>query len=64
MNNNRISAMEILWVSIAFLTLVAGIHRTFLLGFSVSYPFYIFSFIAIIMYYLRKYMRKNRKPEQ
>lgn len=53
--------LEILWIIISVLCLFAGIHQTYFEGFSKSYLFFIFSFIAFIMYLLRKEIRKSKK---
>ena len=61
MKNNLARALEILWIITSVLCLFAGIHQTYHEGFSKSYLFFIFSFIAFIMYLLRKEIRKSKK---
>lgn len=53
--------LEFLWIITSVLCLVAGIHQTYYEGFSKSYLFFIFSFVAFIMYLLRKEIRKSKK---
>ncbi len=61
MRNKLARALEILWIVISALCLIAGVHQTYMEGFSKSYLFFIFSFVAFIMYLLRKEIRKSKK---
>ena len=61
MKSNLARALEILWIITSVLCLFAGVHQTYYEGFSKSYLFFIFSFIAFIMYLLRKEIRKSKK---
>jgi len=52
-------ASEILWLAVAGMTIFAGIHKTWNHGFASSWYFYIFTLVALGMFFLRKTMRKN-----
>ncbi|UCG28916.1 MAG: hypothetical protein JSV24_06020 [Bacteroidales bacterium] len=54
---NRI--LEITWLVVAILSLLAGTHKTVREGFGESYLFFIIACIAVLMYFLRRYLRKN-----
>lgn len=62
MRNKLYIALEILWIITAILCLFAAIHQTYYEGISKSYVFFIFSIVALIMYYLRRQIRKSNKP--
>ncbi len=59
MNKKFIIALEIIWLIIAILSLIAGLHKTYYQSFSESYLFFIITFIAILMYSFRRYKRKS-----
>ncbi|MCB2197296.1 MAG: hypothetical protein KQH79_15660 [Bacteroidetes bacterium] len=61
MKNKFARALEILWIITSVLCLIAGVHQTYNEGLSNSYLFFIFSFVAFIMYLLRKEIRKSKK---
>ncbi|HBX49862.1 MAG: hypothetical protein A2275_03035 [Bacteroidetes bacterium RIFOXYA12_FULL_35_11] len=51
--------LEYTWLVIAVLSVIAAVHKTYRQGFSESYPFYIITFIAVLMFFFRRYTRKN-----
>lgn len=53
--------MKHLWMVIAILCLIAGIHRSWILGIKESYLFFIFVIVALLMYFLRNYLGKQKK---
>lgn len=56
--------LEITWLIVAILTLAIGIFETWKNGFKLSYHFYIFFFISISVYFLRRSNRiKNNRQE-
>ena len=61
MKNKLARSLEFLWVVTSVLCLFAAIHQTYYEGFSKSYIFFIFSFVAFIMYLLRRQIRKSKK---
>ncbi len=63
MKNKLARSLEIIWLITSVLCLFTAIHQTFYEGFSKSYIFFIFSFIAFIMYLLRKQIRKSNKTK-
>jgi len=54
---------EIVWIITAILCLIAAVHQSYNEGFSKSYILFIFSFVAFIMYLMRKQMRKSNKGQ-
>lgn len=63
MRNKLAQGLEIIWLVTSLLCLIAAVHQTYYEGFSESYLFFIFSFIAFIMYLLRKEIRKTKKDK-
>ncbi|MCD4832769.1 MAG: hypothetical protein K8R31_03165 [Bacteroidales bacterium] len=61
MKNKLARSLEILWIITSVFCLFAAIHQTYYEGFSKSYIFFIFSFVAFIMYLLRRQIRKSKK---
>lgn len=55
--------VEVIWIITSFLCLLAAVHQTYYEGFTKSYILFIFSFVAFIMYLLRKQMRKSDKKK-
>ncbi|MCF6240606.1 MAG: hypothetical protein L3J74_04585 [Bacteroidales bacterium] len=53
--------MKHIWMIVAILSLIAGVHKTWLLGIEKSYLFFIFAIIAFIMYLIRKNMGTPKK---
>lgn len=54
-------APEILWLTVAAVTLATAVHKTIYHGLAESWYFYAFVLIALLMYFIRKSMRKNTK---
>lgn len=52
--------MEVLWLILAVFSLFLGIHQSITLGLSSSY-FLLLALLALAMYLLRRYMRKNQQ---
>jgi len=61
MKNKLIFALEIIWLTVSILSLLAGIYQSYRIGLNKSYLFFIIFFIAILMYLFRRQMRKSRK---
>ncbi|RLD64086.1 MAG: hypothetical protein DRJ01_01900 [Bacteroidetes bacterium] len=51
--------LQILWLVVSILSLFAGIHKTIQLSFKESYLFFIFTLIALLMYFYRRNLRKT-----
>jgi hypothetical protein len=64
MSNVLKKILEYTWLLIALLSLGAGIHKTYKIGFGSSYPFFIMTFIAILMYMFRRNMRIAQKQKE
>jgi len=56
-------ALEIIWLITSVICIITGIHQTINEGISQSYIFFIFSFVALVMYLLRRQIRKSNKSE-
>ncbi len=64
MKKNRISySMEILWLIIALVCLLMAVKKTIFTGWRDSFMFYILSILAVLMYLLRRYVRKTQKNQ-
>jgi len=46
--------MKHIWMIIAIINLIIGIHKTWLHGLSNSYLFFIFAVVSFLMYLIRK----------
>ncbi len=53
--------MKHVWFVVAIISLIAGIHKTWMFGLKESYLFFIFAVVAILMYLLRKNMNTPNK---
>ncbi len=53
--------MQFLWIIIAIVCLITGIHKTYYQSFSESYYFYIFTLVSVLMFLLRRYLKNNEK---
>lgn len=61
-NKNRI--LETVWLIVAILSVIAGIHKTYVDGgFRESYLFFSISVIAFLMFFFRKNLRKNEREK-
>ena len=59
MKKKKSKANEILWITMAVACSVIAIHKTIYHGLGTAWYFYGFIIIAIMMYYIRKNMRKK-----
>jgi len=59
---NRNKILETIWFIVAIVSVVTGIHKTYIDGsFRESYLFFIISLIAFLMFFFRRSMRKSEK---
>ncbi len=56
--------MKHIWFVVALVSLIAAIHKTWMLGFKESYLFFIFAIIAFLMYLFRKNMTTPGKKSK
>lgn len=49
--------IEIVWLIISILSLIAGMHKTYIGGIKESYPLFIITAVSIFIYLLRRYFR-------
>jgi hypothetical protein len=61
MKNKLSKSLEIVWLITAIICLFTAGHQTFAEGISKSYVFFIFSFVAFLMFFLRRQIRKSNK---
>jgi len=54
-------AREILWLALAFLSFITAIHKTYNHDFKSSIQFWIFIFIALGIYFIRRRLRQNEE---
>ncbi|MFH1320410.1 MAG: hypothetical protein ABII90_07145 [Bacteroidota bacterium] len=62
--HKMIKVAEILWLIIAILSILAGAYETKIKGIGESYMFFIFTFVAGIMYALRRWKRIKIEKKQ
>jgi len=63
MKNKLSKTLEIIWLITSILCFITAIHQTLVEGISKSYVFFIFSLLALLMYFLRRHLSKTNKTE-
>jgi len=58
MNNKKSIAIEIMWLTLAIISTILGIYKTIIIDLNNGIPFFVISLVSIIMYTLRRYVRK------
>lgn len=53
--------LEYTWLTIAILSFFAGLHRTYKAGIKESFPFFIMTFVSVLMYMFRRNQRLLNK---
>jgi len=61
MNKHIYLILEIFWLIVAVLGLIAGIHQAYREGLKESWLFFLISLIGFAMYYMRSTMRKKHR---
>lgn len=56
--------MEVIWIILALICIGFGVYSTLKVGFSQSYMFFILSIVAVLMFMLRRYKRKQLTSNQ
>ncbi|NBC82072.1 MAG: hypothetical protein GVY19_01695 [Bacteroidetes bacterium] len=56
--------MEVVWFAVFILCLVIAIKQTIETGFIDSLLFYAITLLSLIMYFLRRFIRKNKQKNQ
>jgi pilus assembly protein TadC len=59
MNRRIHRILEVLWLGVALLSMGAAIHKSISAGFRDSVIFFLITFIAAVMYMLRRNLRKK-----
>jgi len=60
-NPKQSKAREILWLAVAAMSLSTGIHKTVFFSFKESWYFYLFTIISLILYKIRRDLRKKEE---
>lgn len=55
---------EYVWLSVAILCAIAGIHQTIKRDISKSYLFFVFAIFALLFYWVRRNLRNNEKAQK
>ncbi len=63
MINGAARILESLWLVLSLICLGTGVYNTLQNGFRDSVLFFIFALIALLMYLLRRNMRKNKDTQ-
>jgi hypothetical membrane protein len=58
-HNNINYILEIFWLITSIILVMIGIYNFFKLGFDAAYMFFIMSFLAVLLYFARRYLRKK-----
>jgi len=61
MNSRIFYILEIFWLVITILALIAGIHQTYMESLRESWLFFLIALTGFTMYYMRRTLRKKRK---
>jgi uncharacterized membrane protein len=61
MNNRLYHILEIFWLIVAILGLIAGIHQTYTQGLKESWLFFLIALVGFAMFYMRRTLRKKQK---
>ena len=64
MKRKKPNSLEMLWFATAILCFFAAVHQTYYEGFSKSYVLFIFTLLAVAMYFLRKQLRKSNNSNK
>ena len=56
--------IEYVWLTLAALSIIGGIHKTYYHGFEQSWLFFVITPIALLMFYLRRHLRKQNNKEE
>ena len=64
MKRKKTNSLEILWVITAIICFITAVHQTYYEGFSKSYILFIFSLLALMMFLLRRQLRKSNKSDK
>lgn len=62
MNRNVLHLLEIVWISLAVLSFLAGLYNWSRIGFRESLMFFVISLLSLMMYFFRRNLRKSQKP--
>jgi len=63
MNKKRLRILELVWLIVAILCVITGIHSTNNSGFSSGMVFLLMALIAFVMYFFRRNMRRKNKDD-
>lgn len=62
MNNKLMHILEIVWMSLAIISFVAGLYNWYDQSLQDSFIFFIITLLAILMYLYRRNLRRSQEP--
>jgi len=62
MQNKIIHILELVWLSLAIISFLAGLYNFYKLGLQESLMFFAITFIALMMYFYRRHLRRSQNP--
>ncbi|MGF1586303.1 MAG: hypothetical protein ACFCUM_13340 [Bacteroidales bacterium] len=62
MNPKIIHLLELVWISLAILSFLAGIYNWYQTGFNDSMMFFVITILSFMMFLYRRNLRKSQKP--
>lgn len=62
MHNRLTYILEIVWMSLAIISFLAGLYNWYESGLQESLMFFVITFLAIMMYFYRRNLRKSQNP--
>jgi len=63
MNKKKLRILELVWLTVAILSVITGIHSTANAGFSSGMLFFLIALVSFAMYFFRRNMRRKSKDE-
>ncbi len=64
MNRKLNKFLEITWLTVAVLSLVAGIHKSLTTSLGESWLLFLIALVSMIMYTLKRYLRKKEESDK
>jgi energy-converting hydrogenase Eha subunit C len=61
MNRKTIHLLEIVWLTLGIISLLAGIYNWLDVGLTESMMFFIITLVSIMMYFHRRHIRRSSK---
>jgi len=61
MNKKKLRILELVWLTVAILCVISGIHSTGKSGLSSGMLFFSMALVSFVMYFFRRNMRRKSK---